>query len=111
MRQGEIWLVGLDPTLGSEMQKTRPCVVLSSDAVGILPLKIVAPFTDFKPHYADVPWMVFVVNTPKNGLKKPSSIDLFQVRSVSTKRLVAKLGEISPAELNACKEAMMAVFE
>ena len=41
-RRGDIWLVNLDPTVGSEIQKTRPAVVVSSDAVGRLPVKLVA---------------------------------------------------------------------
>ena len=44
--RGEIWLVNFDPTIGSEIRKTRPAVVVSSDAVGRLPIKLVAPVTD-----------------------------------------------------------------
>ncbi|GIV65215.1 MAG: hypothetical protein KatS3mg046_475 [Bellilinea sp.] len=46
MRRGEVWLVNLDPTLGAEMRKTRPAVIVSSDLVGILPLRIIVPLTD-----------------------------------------------------------------
>jgi mRNA interferase MazF len=38
-KRGEVWLVNLDPTVGAEIRKTRPAVVVSSDAVGILPVK------------------------------------------------------------------------
>jgi mRNA interferase MazF len=51
-RRGEIWMVDLDPVRGSEIQKKRPCVVISSDAVGKLPVKLVAPITEWKDHYA-----------------------------------------------------------
>ena len=44
----EIWLVNFDPTVGTEIQKTRPAVVVNSDAVGRLPIKLVAPITDWK---------------------------------------------------------------
>jgi len=41
MKQGEIWQVNLDPTLGSEMKKSRPCVILNNDMVGKLALSVV----------------------------------------------------------------------
>jgi mRNA interferase MazF len=46
MKQGEIWQVNLDPTLGSEMKKSRPCIILNNDMVGKLALKIIAPLTE-----------------------------------------------------------------
>ena len=46
MRRGEIWLINLDPTVGAEIRKTRPAVIVNDDAIGILPLKIIAPVTD-----------------------------------------------------------------
>ena len=48
MNNGDIWLINLDPTIGAEIQKTRPAIIVNSDAVGILPLKIIAPLTDWK---------------------------------------------------------------
>lgn len=58
MRRGEIWLINLDPTIGAEIRKTRPAVIVNDDAVGILPLKIVVPVTEWKDRYAVAPWMV-----------------------------------------------------
>jgi mRNA-degrading endonuclease toxin of MazEF toxin-antitoxin module len=46
-KRGEIWLVNLDPTVGAEIQKTRPAIVISSDYIGKLPLKLVVPITDW----------------------------------------------------------------
>ncbi len=46
MKQGEFWSVNLDPTVGSEIRKTRPVIIVSDDAVGRLPLKIIVPLTD-----------------------------------------------------------------
>ena len=51
MKRNDIWLVNLDPTIGAEIRKTRPCVIVSNDAVGVLPLKVIAPLTDFKERY------------------------------------------------------------
>jgi mRNA interferase MazF len=44
-KRGEIWLVNLDPTVGAEIQKTRPAIVISSDCIGKLFLKLVVPIT------------------------------------------------------------------
>lgn len=47
-KRGEVWRVNFDPTIGTEIKKTRPAVVISSDAVGKLPIKLVAPIIDWK---------------------------------------------------------------
>lgn len=91
IKQGEIWQINLDPTIGSEMKKYRPCIILNNNMVGKLALKVVAPLTDFKEHYKHVPWMVTIEPDPENGLKKTSSIDLFQIRSLSQKKRLKKL--------------------
>ncbi len=52
INRGEIWLVSLDPTIGAEIRKTRPVVVVSSDSVGILPIRLVAPITEWKDYFA-----------------------------------------------------------
>ncbi|RLA76468.1 MAG: hypothetical protein DRG30_02775 [Epsilonproteobacteria bacterium] len=41
MKQGEIWQINLDPTIGSEMKKIRPCIILNNDMVGKLALKVI----------------------------------------------------------------------
>jgi len=94
MKRGEIWLVSLDPTVGSELRKTRPAVIVSSDEVGRLPLKVIVPLTDWKEHYAQVPWMVLVEPTDETGLSKRSAADCFQVRSVSQERIIRRIGRI-----------------
>ncbi len=48
INRGEVWLVNLDPTMGTEIRKTRPVVVINSDAVGTLPIRLVAPLTEWK---------------------------------------------------------------
>jgi hypothetical protein len=52
-RRGEIWRVNLDPTLGAEIKKTRPAVVVSTDAIGRLPIKLIAPITEWNPPFGD----------------------------------------------------------
>ena len=111
MKQGEIWQVNLDPTLGSEMKKSRPCIILNNDMVGKLALKVIAPLTDFKKHYVLVPWMVTIEPNTQNGLSKKSSIDLFQVRSLSQKRLAHRVGCAEEDILEACRVALGVVFD
>jgi len=52
MRQGEIWLINLDPTIGAEIKKTRPTIIVNDDSLGKLPLKIIVPLTDWKQRYS-----------------------------------------------------------
>jgi mRNA interferase MazF len=92
MRRSEVWEVNLDPTIGAEIQKTRPCVIVNRDALARLPLKIIVPLTEWDPRFESAPWHVPVESTPENGLAKKSSADTFQVRSVSQDRLVRRLG-------------------
>ena len=97
--RGEVWLVRFDPSVGAEMQKVRPAVVVNVPGVGRLPLCIVAPITDWKPQYAQFSWFVNVPATPENGLAKDSGADAFQVKSISHDRLVRRLGALTPAEM------------
>ena len=111
MKRGEIWLVNLDPTIGSEIKKTRPAVIISSDLIGILPLKVIVPFTDWKDRYASAPWMVRIDPDGNNGLSKPSAADGLQVRSVSQQRLVKSLGMLTPLQVAQIVQAVVNVFQ
>jgi mRNA interferase MazF len=70
MKQGEIWLIDLDPTKGHEIQKKRPAIIVNDDALGILPLKIIVPVTDWKDRYQIAQWMVKISPSTTNGLNK-----------------------------------------
>lgn len=74
-KRGEIWYVDFDPIIGSELNKTRPAVVLSVDAVGRTNMRIVVPITNWKPDFVMCHWIVRVEPTGKNGLKKVSGAD------------------------------------
>ena len=52
MKRGEIWLVNLDPVLGAEIRKTRPVVIVNSDTIGVLPIRLIAPITEWKDYFA-----------------------------------------------------------
>ena len=98
--------MNLDPTVGSEIRKKRPAVIVSRDSIGILPLKIVVPITGWKDEFAQAPWLVPVERDPANGLDKKSAADTFQVRSVSEQRLVERLGELSTEEMQRIEEGL-----
>jgi mRNA interferase MazF len=111
MQRGEIWLINLSPTLGAEMQKTRPAVIVNDDEVGILPLKVIVPITDWKDRYAQAPWMVRLEPSLENGLSKTSTADAFQVRSVSEQRFVNRLGRLPPDSMDAIGAALKTVLK
>ncbi len=110
MNQGEIWLVNLDPTLGAEMNKTRPALIVNDNKLGKLPLKVVVPITGWKDHYAIAAWMVRLEPHQRNGLSKTSSIDCFQIRSVSQQRLVEKIGELTVDEVGKVQEGILRIL-
>jgi mRNA interferase MazF len=79
VRRAELWPINLDPTVGAEIKKRRPAVIVSDDAIGILPLKVIVPITEWKDRYAVAPWLVRLEPNSSNGLDKPSAADAFQV--------------------------------
>ncbi|MFG6106744.1 type II toxin-antitoxin system PemK/MazF family toxin [Leptothoe sp. EHU-05/26/07-4] len=87
----DVFLVNLDPTVGSEIQKTRPCVVISPDEMNrYIATVIIAPMTTRGKQY---PTRVVCQFQGKNG-----QIVLDQIRTVDKNRLVEKLGRISEDE-------------
>jgi mRNA interferase MazF len=83
----DIWLVQLDPTIGTEIQKTRPCVVISPQEMAPLSTVIVAPMTT---QGFNFPMRVPCTFKGKNGL-----ILLDQIRAVDKTRLIAKKSPLS----------------
>ena len=74
--------------------------VVNVDSVGRLPLRIVVPITDWKPHYASLPWFVWLQANTTNGLSKDSGADAFQTKSVSLNRFSRRMGDATPAEVD-----------
>jgi mRNA interferase MazF len=101
--RGEIWLVNLDPTIGSEIRKSRPCVVVSPPEMhDHLRTVIVAPMTT-KSRAA--PFRIAVSHAGKKGL-----ILLDQVRAVDKIRLAKKLGAVSAKTLTAVLNTLQETF-
>jgi|ERR1043166_934463 mRNA interferase MazF len=105
-RRGEVWLIDFDPSVGAEIQKVRPAVVIGVDTVGRLPLRLVVPITDWKPHYVAYPWFVELLASVANGLTKDSGADAFQTKSVALSRFVDQLGKVTTAQLDEIAEAI-----
>jgi mRNA interferase MazF len=99
-RRGEIWDICFDPSVGAEIQKTRPAVVVNIEAVGRLPLRMVVPITDWKETYNFAPWFVRLPSTPTNGLSKESGADAFQLKSVSLNRFRKLRGKLTDAQMD-----------
>jgi mRNA interferase MazF len=103
VKRGEVWMVNLDPTVGSEIQKTRPCVVISpTEMHDFLRTAIIAPMTTGS---YPAPFRIPVRHGGKQGL-----ILLDQIRAVDKARLVKRAGVIAPAMLKATLDALGEVF-
>lgn len=109
MRRGEVWTVKLDPTVGDEIQKTRPCVVLSANGLGRLRLKTVVPIT--APAKEQPMWHVPLSPNSANGLSKPSVADALQIRAVSYNRFAKRLGALTAHQMDDIAAAVAIVLE
>lgn len=101
IQRGEVWQVRFDPTIGDEIRKERPAIVISLAGVGRLRVRIVVPITTWDDRYVQQFWKVFLQATPANGLTKNSAADTIQVKSVSEERFVRKLGDLDTDNLEA----------
>lgn len=103
VKRGDIWLAALDPTVGSEIRKSRPCVVISPPEMhDYLRTVIVAPMTTGS---RPAPFRVSIRFQGKSGL-----ILLDQVRTVDKARLVKRLGSASSTTLAAVLQTLLDVF-
>jgi mRNA interferase MazF len=110
-KRGDIWLVNFDPTVGAEIKKVRPAVVISSDAVGKLPSKLIAPITDWKSYFSQNFWHVKIEPDATNGLTKVSAIDALQLRGVDLQRFIRRLGNLSEVKISEIAATIVAVIE
>ncbi len=92
-RRGEIYLVSFDPTVGSEIKKTRPAVILQNDIANrYSPVTIVAAITS---QFGEKLYPTEVlIKTPEGGLSADSVALLDQIRSIDKQRLVRRLGKV-----------------
>jgi mRNA interferase MazF len=93
VNRGELWLLSLDNADSAE-SSTRPVIILSSDALAVLPLRVVVPLVPWRDTFAGTPWMVRIPPVLNSGLEEVMAADALQVRSVSTSRLTQRLGSL-----------------
>src|SRR5919197_6187975 len=105
-KRGEVYLVTFDPTMGAEIQKTRPALVVQNDIANRhSPITIVAAITSQfdEPLY---PTEV-LIQPPEGGLTLVSVVLLNQVRSIDKRRLVRRLGILRPAAMEQVDRAIL----
>lgn len=86
-------------------------MVVSSDGVGKLPIKLIAPITDWKPAFANSFWHVRLEPEATNGLSKVSAVDALQLRGVDEGRLVKRIGVLPAATVQEIVAAIAAIIE
>lgn len=101
--QYEIVLVNLDPTIGSEIKKTRPCVVISPDEMNkYLQTIVIAPLTSTSRPY---PTRVEITQTTIKGW-----IVLDQIRTIDRGRMIKKLGKLTTKEIESVKAVILETY-
>jgi len=104
-RRGDVYLVGFDPTLGAEIKKTRPALVIQNDIGNrYSPITIVAAITsqfDDEQYPTEV-----IIQPPEGGLWAPSVVQLNQIRSIDKQRLIRRLGRLNSRTIAAVDRAI-----
>jgi mRNA interferase MazF len=99
----EVWLVALDPTHGAEIQKTRPCLVISPDEMNhYLQTVIVVPMTTTVRPYPS--------RVPIRFQGKTGQLALDQIRAVDRVRLIRRLGAVSSATAHSATTVLLEIF-
>jgi len=110
LKTGEIYWVNLDPTVGGEIKKKRPVIILNGGHDKHLKLAIGVPAATWSPYWDENPYFVTLEPNSKNGLSKKSSVDCFQIRAISHNRFVKKIGNISKDEINFIKKSIALIL-
>ena len=104
IKRGEIWYVNLEPTVGDEANKQRPCLIIQNDLGNLHSKKtIVVPF--LKPN--NYPFVVVVKASKNNNLDRDRGLDLSHIRSVSQTRIANKLGVLEKKYWSQIKKAVL----
>jgi mRNA interferase MazF len=104
-RRGDIYLVNFDPTIGAEIRKTRPALIVQNDIANqYSPITILAAITskfDIPPYPTEV-----TMETEESGLSQRSSVLLNQIRSVDRQRLIKRISHASPETMQRVDQAI-----
>ena len=108
-KRGEIWVVNLDPTIGKEIKKTRPCLIMQSDLINeTLRTTMVAPITSTIKE--DWPFAV-TLEKGEGGLKNKSMALFNQIKTTDIKRFAKRLGKISNEKMKQAENALLLSFQ
>jgi len=108
MKRYELYAVNLDPTIGVEMKKTRPCLVISPDEMNqYVQSVIVAPLTT---HFRNIPSRVRIDASHSNGLSETSYAALDQIKTIDKVRCVRKIGTISDTDAIKIANLLIEIF-
>jgi mRNA interferase MazF len=105
-KRGKVYLVTFDPTMGAEIQKARPALIVQNDIANRhSPITIVAAITS----QVDAPLYPteVLIQPPEGGVTIPSVVLLNQIRSIDKRRLVRRLGMLTPAAMTRVDRAML----
>ncbi len=113
LKRGMVILVNLDPTIGSETGKTRPCAIVTNNTYNLrVPVIQVIPITNWTERKAKILTNITIEPNSKNGLTKRSIADCLQTRPIDkSKRVLNVLGQLSMVEMNEIDKALKIVFE
>jgi mRNA interferase MazF len=103
VKRGDVWLATLDPTVGSEIRKTRPCLIVSPDDMNaVLSTFTALPLTSGS---RPMPFRVAVTFQRRDGLILPD-----QIRTLARQRLIKRLGQVAADELAATLQILGDMF-
>ena len=114
MKRGEVYIVGLDPTIGSEQQKKRPCVIVKITVPDELeaknPITLIVPIADANGRPGNL--LHVLVAKGVGGMTKESRILCQQVRAIDKRRIVGpKIGEMPPTIMELVDNGLRAILD
>ena len=107
-RRGEVWIVSLDPTIGHEIRKTRPAIVVTNDVYNTHNwVVIVMPLTS----HDHAEYDQVLIRPPEAGITQPSVTLPDQLRAVDRRRLVQRLGKLKPQTMRQVNRSLRIVLD
>lgn len=104
-RRGEVWWVRLDPALGSEIKKTRPCLVIGTNVLNERRHTVIVIPLSTSPESAPP----VLISVTCEGRRAMAVVD--QIRAVAKERLLRRMGELTDQDVRAVEEALKVVLE
>ncbi len=110
-RLGSIWLVSFDPSIGTEIRKTRPAVIISGTAFNQRSKVTVLPITSANPSDRLLPVIVPLIPSIKNGLSSNSFVVCIDPMTFDKRRLIQCLGQVEPSQLEEVQQILVRYLE